>query len=157
MGVKIVRRQLRTQIEGILNRRGTFLPEFESFWRQVLQDAEFWQRSDEEPVHIITPWNHLTWIYKNIEFNVGDCYDFPDDEIKLLIRDALDRLSAILFPIKPASASLRTTVYSYLLFYFCPRFRNQVFCIECRIVKPPVRCQNNFFWIGIQPCTPPTK
>ena len=91
MGVKIVRRQLRTQIEGILNRRGTFLPEFESFWRQVLQDAEFWQRSDEEPVHIITPWNHLTWIYKNIEFNVGDCYDFPDDEIKLLIRDALDQ------------------------------------------------------------------
>ena len=90
MGVKIKQRQLRTWLEAAAN-EGRYLPEYEVFWREVLQNPEVWQQSEQEPLKITTPWGISTWFFKNTRFDVRDRSGLSDEEIKLLIRDALDR------------------------------------------------------------------
>lgn len=90
MSVKIERRNLRAWLEESL-KSSRFLPEWAGFWEEVLHDDALWQLSDAEPVKVSTPWGISTWMYKDARFDVSGYSDLPDKEIKLLIRDALDR------------------------------------------------------------------
>jgi hypothetical protein len=90
MGIKIKHRQWREWLDEAI-KRGFGEPSWEAFWLQVFQDAEMWQRSDKEPLKISTPWGLSTWCYKNTSFDANDCSDLTDEEIKLLIRDTIDR------------------------------------------------------------------
>jgi 5-methylcytosine-specific restriction endonuclease McrA len=94
MGVKIKERQARAKLREKLDRG--LIPEGVplEFWQSVYVDDQLWSRSDEEPVKVSVPWGAAwqgPWIYKDTRFDVSDCHDFPDEELKLLIRDALDK------------------------------------------------------------------
>lgn len=90
MGITIKQRQFRSSLEKTIT-NGGYLSETEAFWRQILQDNEIWQKSEEEPVRIDMPWGGSVWCYKNTRFAATDCCGFSDEEMKLLIRDSLDK------------------------------------------------------------------
>jgi hypothetical protein len=90
MAIKIKQRQLKAWLETAVN-EDRYLPEWEGFWRELSQNTEVWRQSEQEPLKITTPWGVSTWFYKDTRFDVRNSSGLSDEEIKLLIRDALDR------------------------------------------------------------------
>lgn len=91
MGVKIQHRQYRSRLERALD-NGWYSSEKEEFLRQIVQDSELWEQAEDEPVRIgNSQWLSNIWCYKDTCFEANDCSGFSDEDIKLLIRDALDR------------------------------------------------------------------
>ena len=120
---------------------------FQKFYRELLDDSDTWDRSENEPVRInykiaweeqgilTTRCDHYFWLFKNRLFDEPEGLSYTIDELKLLVFDEFDKerrlfekLHAKFSGLKNNSES-RAKIPSNVRIYVWQRDSGR--CVEC--------------------------